>query len=60
MNNLTRSDLFFIKESLENSKRTFENYNYESREFQLERIAEAQKVLLKINNLIKETNDQGG
>lgn len=59
MNNLTKSDLALIRESLEYSKRTFENYNYDSRDFQLERIAETQRVLLKVKNLISEADDQG-
>ena len=58
MENLSKSDLDFIKESLEYTKRKFENHEYHSREFQLQRISEAQGVLLKINKLIIQASEK--
>lgn len=57
MENLTRSDLTFIKESLEYSKQRFENYDYANQEIRLERIEQVQRILSKIHNLIREVND---
>jgi len=53
-NNLTLSELKFIKESLQYTILKFENYNYPSPEYKTKRVNEAQTVLGKVSSLIEE------
>lgn len=53
-NELTTQDLHFILESLKYSKIKFEAYEYESIEIKQQKIKEANTVISKVQNLIKE------
>ena len=51
---LTTQDWHFILESLQNTKVKFETYDlYPSKEFKLQRVKEVEKIISKVQGLLK-------
>jgi len=52
---LSVEDWAFIKESLQHTKKNFENYTrYPDQEFKAKRVADASLILTKVDSILKE------